>query len=91
MVRSLAADLGGHGVRVNCISPGLIRTPMTAMLDELPTLNAFVKQHLLGRAGLPHEVGNTAAFLLSDLSSFITGVNIPVDGGFSAAKVIEIF
>lgn len=91
MVRSLAADLGGHGVRVNCISPGLIRTPMTAMLDQLPTLNAFVKQHLLGRAGLPHEVGNAAAFLLSDLSSFITGVNIPVDGGFSAAKVIEMF
>lgn len=91
MVRSLAADLGSDGVRVNCISPGLIQTPMTAMLQGMPAMQGFVKQHLLGRSGMPLEVGNTAAFLLSDLSSFITGVNIPVDGGFSAAKVIELF
>lgn len=91
MVRSLAADLGGAGVRVNCISPGLIQTPMTAMLEGMPALQGFVQQHLLGRAGQAVEVGVTAAFLLSDLSSFITGVNIPVDGGFSAAKVIEMF
>lgn len=91
MVRSLAADLGSSGVRVNSISPGLIHTPMTAMLDQSPALGAFVKQHLLGRMGLAHEVANAAAFLLSDLSSFVTGINMPVDGGFSAAKVIEMY
>ena len=48
-------------------------------------------QHLLRRAGESHEVGNAVAFLLSDLASFVTGVNIPVDGGFSAAKVIEMY
>ena len=91
MVRSLAADFGLHGVRVNAISPGLIHTPMTAGLDQSPAYAGFVKQHLLRRAGESHEVGNAVAFLLSDLASFVTGVNIPVDGGFSAAKVIEMY
>ena len=90
MVRSLAADLGPHGVRINAISPGLIQTPMTSMLDALPVGAAFRNMHLLKRAGTPLEVGQIAAFLLSDLASFITGANIPVDGGFSAAKVIEV-
>ncbi|MEG0936621.1 MAG: SDR family NAD(P)-dependent oxidoreductase [Comamonas sp.] len=91
MVRSLAADLGPHGVRINTISPGLIHTPMTAGLDQSPAYNGFVKQHLLHRAGQAREVGNAIAFLLSDMASFITGTNIPVDGGFSAAKVIEMY
>ena len=91
MVRSLAADLGPHGVRINTISPGLIHTPMTAGLDQSPAYNGFVKQHLLHRAGQAHEVGNAIAFLLSDMASFITGTNIPVDGGFSAAKVIDMY
>jgi len=90
MVRSLAADLGPCGVRVNSISPGYIHTPMTTMLDEQPVGQAFEAMHLLKRAGKPQEVGNAVAFLLSDMSSFITGVNLPVDGGFSAAKVIAI-
>ncbi|WP_039048454.1 SDR family NAD(P)-dependent oxidoreductase [Comamonas thiooxydans] len=90
MMRSMAADLGQYGVRVNAISPGLIDTPMTSMLQSGPARLSFMKQHLLGRAGNPLEVGHVAAFLLSDLSSFVTGANIPVDGGFSAAKVIEV-
>lgn len=91
LVRSVAADVGRYGVRVNSISPGLIRTPMTAMLDAMPARSAFEKQHLLGRCGEAREVGDVAAFLLSDLASFITGVNLPVDGGFTAVKVIELF
>lgn len=90
LTRSMAADLGRFGVRVNSISPGYIQTPMTSILDQIPVGERFKKLHLLKRAGLPEEVGNTAAFLLSDLSSFVTGANIPVDGGFSAAKVIEM-
>lgn len=90
LTRSMAADLGRFGVRVNSISPGYIQTPMTSVLDEIPVGEHFKNLHLLKRAGLPEEVANTAAFLLSDLSSFVTGANIPVDGGFSAAKVIEI-
>lgn len=90
LTRAMAADLGRFGVRVNSISPGYIQTPMTSMLEEIPVGERFKKLHLLKRAGLPAEVGNTAAFLLSDLASFVTGANIPVDGGFSAAKVIEM-
>ena len=90
MTRVLAADLGRYGVRVNCISPGLIDTPMTASMDDAnPMRPIFTGLHLLGRAGQAPEVGRPIAFLLSDQASFITGCNLPVDGGYSAAKVLK--
>lgn len=89
MTRSLAADYGAAGVRVNAVSPGFIETPMTTMLQsESPMRTGFINMHLLQRPGRPEEVAKAAIFLLSDDASFITGANIPVDGGFSAAQVI---
>jgi NAD(P)-dependent dehydrogenase (short-subunit alcohol dehydrogenase family) len=90
LTRSLAADFGASGVRINAVSPGYIDTSMTKMFDHAPMLrDAFVDMHLLKRAGQPEEVANVIRFLLSDEASFVTGANIPVDGGFSAAQVIR--
>lgn len=91
LTRSLAADYGASGIRVNAVSPGYIETPMTGMLAHAGTMrDAFVGMHLLQRAGQPEEVGKVIRFLLSDDASFVTGANIPVDGGFSAAQVIRV-
>lgn len=90
LTRCLAADYGASGIRVNAVSPGFIETPMTQMLQgESPIRSAFVGMHLLGRPGMPEEVAQVIRFLLSDEASFVTGANIPVDGGFSAAQVIR--
>lgn len=88
LMRSLAADYASYGIRVNAVSPGYIETPMTASLTG-ETRDAFIRMHLLGRPGTPGEVASAIVFLLSDAASFITGVNLPVDGGFSAAKSID--
>ena len=91
LTRSLAADYGALGIRVNAVSPGYIETPMTGMLAHAGTVrDAFVGMHLLQRAGQPEEVASVIRFLLSDEASFVTGANIPVDGGFSAAQVIRV-
>lgn len=89
LTRNMACDFGPSGVRVNCLCPGLIDTPMTEMLQD-PNLSvlrdAFVGWHLLGRAGKPEEVANAALFLASDEASFVHGVALPVDGGFTAGR-----
>ena len=80
LVRSLADRLARDGIRINSVSPGQIVTPMMQpALDALP--GVFEKRILLGRIGLPEEVGRLVRFLLSDEASYITGAEIVIDGG----------
>jgi meso-butanediol dehydrogenase/(S,S)-butanediol dehydrogenase/diacetyl reductase len=89
LTRSMAVDYGPNGVRVNCLCPGMIETPMTVMLQE-PGLKGvhdwFESQHLLGRTGKPEEVAAAALFLASDDASFVTGHALAVDGGYLAGR-----
>lgn len=87
LTRNMAIDYGRSGVRVNCLCPGFIDTPMTApmMLDEnRPAREHIENLHALGRFGLAEEVAGAAAFLASDDASFVTGHALAVDGGFTA-------
>jgi len=78
--KTMALELGMYGIRVNCVSPGFINTDMWInRSDELK--NRILEETPLRRQGKPEEVANTVLFLASDLSSFITGQNIIVDGG----------
>ena len=89
LTRSLAIDLGDTGVRVNCVCPGLIDTPMTAYLqDEANRARqaADYALHAMNRIGKPEEVASVIAFLASDAASFMTGEAVAVDGGYTAGK-----
>ena len=82
LAKSVAKELGSRGIRANAIAPGFIATEMTHQLsDEVRA--EWEKQIPLRRAGTPDDVANTALFLASDLSSYITGQVIQVDGGMN--------
>lgn len=83
--RNLALDYATDNIRVNCVSPGLIDTPLASPLTNNPqVLDVFEQNIPMCRTGKPHEVANTFLFLASDMSSYVTGQNIVVDGGITA-------
>lgn len=85
LTRSLSSDLSPYGIRINAIAPGFIETPMHTMaLRKFPEKGKkIIDRTPLRKFGTPEDIGHTAVFLASDASSFITGAQIPVDGGNS--------
>jgi NAD(P)-dependent dehydrogenase (short-subunit alcohol dehydrogenase family) len=83
LTRNMSAEMTPQGIRVNCIHPGLIDTPMTSwVMKDKDILPIVLAQISLGRAGQPREIGTVAAFFASDEASYLTGQSIFVDGGW---------
>lgn len=78
--KSLAKEVGARGIRVNCIAPGFIETDMTAVLKE-DYVKAMLDTVPMKRGGKPEDIANVALFLASDMSSYVTGQVLGVDGG----------
>jgi NAD(P)-dependent dehydrogenase (short-subunit alcohol dehydrogenase family) len=83
LTRNISAEMGPQGIRVNCIHPGLIDTPMISwVMESADILPHVVAQISMGRPGQPREIGSVAAFLASDEAGYVTGQSLYVDGGW---------
>ncbi|REE87563.1 SDR family NAD(P)-dependent oxidoreductase [Cupriavidus plantarum] len=87
LTRSLALDYGREGVRINSVCPSLTRTDMTVdMFKDEQLVEKFRERIALGRTAEPEDIADVIAFLASEDARFVTGVNLPVDGGLSASN-----
>ena len=82
----MALELSKHRIRVSCISPGHIITPGIPFEHALGDDNPYERSLPLQRLGTIEDMAGVAAFLASDMSEWVTGINIPVDGGAMAAR-----
>ncbi len=82
LTRYLASHYGPTGVRVNVVSPGGIYNPEKPQAPEF--LSRYAPMTMLGRMADAPEIGGAVVFLLSDASTYVTGVNLPVDGGYTS-------
>jgi NAD(P)-dependent dehydrogenase (short-subunit alcohol dehydrogenase family) len=91
LTRNMALDYAADRIRVNCLCPGFVKTPLLDALLKDPERTArLTAQHPLGRLGEPQDIANAALFLLSDEARWITGQAIAVDGGLSAGNMADI-
>lgn len=86
LTQALAVELAKDGIRVNAIAPGVIETPMTSYTREAPErLQKFMLRTPMGRVGQAEELVGPVVFLASDMASYVTGVTLPIDGGYLAS------
>jgi 3-oxoacyl-[acyl-carrier protein] reductase len=85
LIRSVAREVGRYGITANCIALGSINQSERPAEVEERELARLIKRYPIRRRGLPSDVANLTLFLASDLSPWITGQTIPVNGGYSAA------
>ena len=84
LTKTAALEYATKGFRVNAVCPAIIETDMTAIARENEqTRNAWLTTHPVRRFGTPEEVADAVLWLSSPASGFITGINLPVDGGFT--------
>jgi meso-butanediol dehydrogenase/(S,S)-butanediol dehydrogenase/diacetyl reductase len=87
LTRAMAMDYGRDGVRVNSVCPSLTLTDMTAdMVKDKKIVAKFMERMPMGRIMMPADIAAVIAFLASDDARFVTGVNLPVDGGVTASN-----
>ena len=86
MTQTLAVELAKDGIRVNAIAPGVIETPMTSYTREAPErLQKFMLRTPMARVGQPEELVGPVIFLASNMATYVTGVTLPIDGGYLAS------
>jgi 2-deoxy-D-gluconate 3-dehydrogenase len=85
MTKALAVEWGQYNVQVNCILPGYYETDLTTALRNDPERYAYFRSRIpLGRWGVSNDLKGAVIFLASAASDYVTGINLPVDGGYLA-------
>lgn len=89
MTRVMAMEWAPYGVTVNTLAPGAIDTALVKRMHDAETRRAYLEAIPMGRYGVPEEVAAAAVYLALPESSYITGITLPVDGGFMSSGVIK--